>query len=84
MLGGPSSEAASETKQHTDCMDCAEKFYRCSDSGGSALGEVFFYLLDYVTSTEIFQIGDRKKKKRHGLHVLQILCSLLKLSEILK
>ena len=23
-----------------------------------------FYLLDYVTQTEIFQIGDRKKKKK--------------------
>ena len=22
------------------------------------------YLLDYITSTEIFQIGDRKKKKK--------------------
>ena len=24
----------------------------------------FFYLLDYVTSSEIFQIGDCKKKKK--------------------
>ena len=24
----------------------------------------FFYLLDFVTSTEIFQIGDGKKKKK--------------------
>ena len=28
------------------------------------LGEGFFYLLDYVTSTENFQIGDRKKERK--------------------
>ena len=44
----------------------------------------FFYLLDYVKSTEIFQIGDRKKKKKHGPHLSQFLHSLLTLSEVLK
>ena len=28
----------------------------------------YFYLLDYVISTEIFQIGDHKKKKKKKLH----------------
>ena len=29
-----------------------------------------FYLLDYVTSTEIFQIGDRKRKITWALFIL--------------
>ena len=45
----------------------------------------FFCLLDYVTLTEIFQIGDRKKKKkRHGPHLSYFLRSVLKLSEVSK
>ena len=28
-----------------------------------------FYLLDYVTPAEIFQIGDRKKKKKAWWHL---------------
>ena len=34
-------------------------------------GEGFFHLLDYVTPTEIFQISNRKKKKKklHAPHL---------------
>ena len=47
------------------------------------------YLLDYITSTEIFQIGDRKKKKKKKkkktwTYLSKILRSLPKLSDILK
>ena len=51
------------------------------------LGEGFFYFLDYVTSTEIFQISDRKKKKKkkgHRPHLSSFLHSLPKLSEVSK
>ena len=52
-----------------------------------ALDKVFFYLLNYVTSTEIFQIGNRKKKKTWTFFTVtfaQPLRSLPKLSEVSK
>ena len=51
------------------------------------LGEGVFYLLDYVTSTDLFQISDRKKKKKKEktwTPFIIILRSLPKLSDVLK
>ena len=42
---------------------------------GITLGKCFFYFLDYVTPTELFQIGHRKNNYMYSIyHNLYIVC----------